>query len=77
MLQAGLLVLLMGRFEYFNKYLYFGLGNSCNLARDFLYRPGFYLGHKCLEIIVISDPVSRRPESLEPLILTFICGRAY
>ena len=35
------------------------------------------LGHKCLEIIVISDPVSRKPENLLPLILIFIFGWAY
>ena len=35
------------------------------------------LGHKCLEIMVISDPVLRRPENLLSLILIFIFGRAY
>ena len=35
------------------------------------------LGHKCLDIIVISDPVLRRPENLLPLILMFIFGQAY
>ena len=35
------------------------------------------MGHKCLDIIVISDPVSRRPENLLPLILIFIFGQAY
>ena len=30
------------------------------------------LGHKCLDIIVISDPVSRRPENLLPLISIYI-----
>ena len=41
MLQAGLLVLHMGRFEHFDKFLVLWFENSCNLARDFLYRPGF------------------------------------
>ena len=37
------------------------------------------MGHKCLEIIVILilDPVLRRPENLLPLMLIFIFGRAY
>ena len=35
------------------------------------------LGHKCLEIIVISAPMSRRPENILPLILIFIFGHAY
>ena len=35
------------------------------------------MGHKCLDITVISDPVSRRPENLLPLILIFIFGQAY
>ena len=35
------------------------------------------MGHICLEIIVKSDTVSRRPENLLPLILIFIFGRAY
>ena len=35
------------------------------------------MGHKYLEIIVISDPVSRRPENLLSLILIFIFGHAY
>ena len=35
------------------------------------------MGHKYLEIIVISDPVLRRPENLLPLILIFIFGCAY
>ena len=35
------------------------------------------MGHKYLEIIVISDPVSRRPENFLPLILIFIFGHAY
>ena len=35
------------------------------------------MGHKCLWIIVMSDPVSRRPENFLPLILIFIFGHAY
>ena len=35
------------------------------------------LSHKCLEIIVISDPMSRRPENILPLILIFIFDHAY
>ena len=35
------------------------------------------LGHKCLEIMVMSDPVLRRPENLLPLILIFIFAHAY
>ena len=35
------------------------------------------MGHKCLEMIVILDPVSRRPENVLPLILTFISDRVY
>ena len=35
------------------------------------------MDHKCLEIILILDPVPRRPENLLPLILIFIFGQAY
>ena len=35
------------------------------------------MGHKCLEIIVISDLLSRRPENLLSLILIFTFGQAY
>ena len=34
------------------------------------------LGHKYLEIMVISDPVSRKLENLLPLILIFIFGHS-
>ena len=65
----------MDKFEYsdkplalqFEKFLQFGKRFFC-IGQD--------LGHKCLDIIVISDPVSRRPENLLPLILIFIFGRA-
>ena len=56
-------------------FLCFGLRISFNLAKDFCI--GQDLGYKCLEIIVILDPVSRRPENLLPLILIFIFGQAY
>ena len=35
------------------------------------------MGQKYLWIIVMSDPVSRRPENFLPLILIFIFGHAY
>ena len=35
------------------------------------------MGHKYLEIVVISDAVSRRPENLLPLILIYIFGHAF
>ena len=37
------------------------------------------MGHKCLEniVILLLDPVSRRPENLLPLISIFIFGQAY
>ena len=37
------------------------------------------MDHKCLEkiVILLLDPVLRRPENLLPLILIFIFGRAY
>ena len=79
MLQADLLVLHMGRFEYFDKFLvlwFEKFQNSLKVSQE-IFCIGQVLGHKCLEVIVISDPVSRRPENLEALIWIFICGRAY
>ena len=79
MLQAGILVLHIGRFEYFDKFLvlwFEKFQNSLTVSQE-IFCIGQVLGHKCLEVIVISDPVSRRPENLEALIWIFICGRAY
>ena len=76
MLQAGLLVLHMGRFEYFDKFLVLWFEKFLEFGKRF-FCIGQDLGHKCLDIIVISDPVLRRPENLLPLILIFIFGRAY
>ena len=66
----------MGRFEHFDKFLIFWFEKFL----QFVKRPfvqGQDLGHKCLEIIAISDPVPSRPENLLPLILIFIFGWAY
>ena len=76
MMQAGLSVLHMGRFEYFDKFLILCFEKFLQFGKRF-FCIGQDLGHKYLEIIVISDPVSRRPENLLPLILIFIFGRAY
>ena len=76
MLQAGLLVLHMGRFEYFDKFLVLWFEKFLQFGKRF-FCIGQVWGHKCLEIIVISDAVSRRPKNIVPLILIFICGRAY
>ena len=76
MLQAGLLVLHMGRFEYFDKLLVLWFEKFLQFGKRF-FCIGQDLGHKCLEIIVILDPVLRRPENLLLLILIFIFGWAY
>ena len=62
-MQVGLLAPHMDKFVYsdkplvlwFEKFLQFGKRFFC-IGQD--------LGHKCLDIIVTSDPVSRRPENL-------------
>ena len=59
MLQAGLLVLHMGRFEYFDKLLVLWFEKFLQFGKRF-FCIGQDLGHKCLEIIVILDSVSRR-----------------
>ena len=74
-MQVGLLAPHMDKFEYsdkpfvlwFEKFLQFGKRFFC-IGQD--------LGHKCLYIIVVSDPVLRRPENFLPLILIFIFSRA-
>ena len=76
MLQAGLLVFHMGRFEHFDNFLVLWFEKFLQFGKRF-FCIGQDLGHKCLEIIVILDPVSRRPENLLPLILIFIFGWAY
>ena len=78
MLQAGLLVLHMGRFEHFDKFLVLWFEKFLQFGKRF-FCIGQNLGHKCLEIIVILilDPVSRRPENFLSLTLIFIFGRAY
>ena len=76
MLQAGLLVLHMGRSEHFDKFLVLWFEKFLQFGKRF-FCIGQDLGHKCLEIIVISDPVSRRPENLLPLILILIFSWAY
>ena len=76
MLQAGLLVLHMGTFEHFDKFLVLWFEKFLQFGKRF-FCIGQDLGHKYLEIIVISDPVSRRPENLLPLILILIFSWAY
>ena len=66
----------MDRFEHFDKFLVLWFEKSLQFGKRF-FCISQDLGHKCLEIIVILDPVSRRPENLLPLILIFIFGRAY
>ena len=75
MLQVGLLVPHMGRFEHFDKLLILWFEKFLQFGKRFSCI-GQYLSHKCLDIIVISEPVSRRPENLLPLILIFIVSRA-
>ena len=74
MLQTGLLVLPMGRFEHFDKFLVLWFEKFLQFGKRF-FCIGQDLGHKCLEITVVSDPVLRRPENLLPLILIFIVGQ--
>ena len=79
MLQVDFLVPHMRRYEHFDKLLvlwFEKFQNSLTVSQE-IFCIGQVLGHKCLEVIVISDPVSRRPENLEALIWIFICGRAY
>ena len=76
MLQAGLLVLPMGRFVHFDKFLVLWFEKFLQFGKRF-FCIGQDLGHKCLEITVVSDPVLRRPENLLPLILIFIFSWAY
>ena len=66
----------MGRFEHFDKLLVLWFEKFLKSGKRF-FVIGQDLGHKCLEIMVISDPVSRRPENVLPLIFIFIFGRAY
>ena len=65
----------MGRFQHFDKFLVLWFEKFLQFSKRLCI--GQYLGHKCLEILVISDPVSRRPENLLPLILIFIFGQTY
>ena len=76
MLQAGLLVPHMDKSEYSDKPLVLWFEKSLQSGKKFFVQARIW-GHKCLEIIVISDPVSRRPENLLSLILIFIFGHAY
>ena len=76
MLQVGLLVPHMGRFEHFDKLLILWFEKFLQFGKRFSCI-GQYLSHKCLDIIVISEPVSRRPENLLPLILIYIFCQAY
>ena len=78
MLQAGLLVLHMGRFEYFDKFLVLWFEKFLEFGKRF-FCIGQDLGHKCLEkiVILLLDPVSRRPENFLSLIFIFIFGWAY
>ena len=60
----------MGRFEHFDKLLVLWFEKFLQFGKRF-FCIGQDLGHKCnntLEIIVIPDPVSRKPENLLPLI---------
>ena len=75
MLQVGLLVPPMDKSEYCDKSLVLWFEKSLQFGKKFFVQARIG-GHKCLEIRVISDPVSRRPESLLPLVLIFIVGRA-
>ena len=61
----------MGRFEHFDKLLVLWFEKFLKSGKRF-FVIGQDLGHKCLDIIVISDPVSRRPENLLPLISIYI-----
>jgi len=78
MLQAGLLVFHMGRFEHFDNFLVLWFEKFLQFGKRF-FCIGQDWGHKCLEIIVILilDPVSRRPENLLSLIFIFKFGWAY
>ena len=51
----------MGRFEHFDKLLVLRFEKFLQFGKRF-FCIGQDLGRKCLDIIVISDPVSRRPE---------------
>ena len=64
MLQAGLLVLHMGRSEHFDKFLVLWFEKFLQFSKRF-FCIGQDLGHKCLEIIVILilDPMSRTRKS--------------
>ena len=65
----------MDKFEYPDKPLVLWFEKSLQSGKKFFVQARIW-GHKCLEIIVISDSVSRRPENLLPLILIFIVSRA-
>ena len=65
----------MGRSKRFDKFLVFRFEKFLQFGKKFFVQARIW-GHKCLEIIVISDPVSRRPENLLPLTLIFIVSRA-
>ena len=65
----------MGRFQHFDKFLVLWFEKFMQFSKRLCI--GQYLGHKCLEIIVILDLVSRRLDNLLPLILIFIFGLAY
>ena len=65
----------MDKFEYSDKHLVLWFEKSLQSGKKFFVQARIW-GHKCLEIIVISDPVSRRPENLLPLILIFIVSQA-
>ena len=75
MLQVGLPVPHMDKSEYSDKSVVLWFEKSLQFGKRF-FCTGQDLGHKCLEIIVISDPVLRRPENLLPLILIFIVSQA-
>ena len=78
MLQVDFLVPHMRRYEHFDKLLVLWFEKFLQFGKRF-FCIGQNLGHKCLEIIVILilDPVSRRPENLLPLILILIFSWAY
>ena len=75
MLQVVLLVPNMDKFEYSDKPLVLWFEKSLQFGKKFFVQARIG-GHKCLEIIVISDPVSRRPKNLLPLVVIFIVGQA-
>ena len=76
MLPVGLLVPYKDKFKYFDGVLVILVWEIPVIWQEILCI-GQHLGHKYLEITVILDLVSRRPENLLPLILIFIFGCAY